>query len=64
MTSVLTWLGAVLITMAVLGSGGRQTKSVLAWLGAALIIMAVLGALGPFDFKVCFGPKDYCNPVP
>lgn len=39
-------------------------KSVLAWLGAVLVIMAVLGALGPFEFKVCFGPKGYCTSAP
>lgn len=36
-------------------------KSVLAWIGLTLVFMAVLGALGPFDFKVCFGPRGYCS---
>lgn len=36
-------------------------KNPFAWFGAVVIVMALLGSLSPFDFKLCFGPKGYCN---
>ncbi len=29
-----------------------------------LTIITLALALGPFDFRMCFGPKGYCTPVP
>lgn len=33
-------------------------------LGVITFAFAVLGAIGPFDFRLCFGPKGYCNKAP